>query len=174
VATKYFCTALGLWKPSKARQILLGDLEAGILPVDAEELSAEEAWEIMYSNMAEFVEVVFSQFKERLRDHRKQVGKQTARSALESEALAHDRLLFPRQMENCRGEPLFDLSAAKLLLRADVQDGKHLTMKPLQLQTTRDEYKPYSHKVFKHQIYQEVRRVKFINYLQQRRAAGLR
>jgi hypothetical protein len=56
----------------------------------------------------------------------------------------HDRLLFPRQMENCRGEPVFDLSAAKLLLRTDVADGKHLTMKPLQLKLTRDEYKPYS------------------------------
>jgi hypothetical protein len=28
------------------------------------ELSAEEAWEIVYSHMAEFLEVVFSQFKE--------------------------------------------------------------------------------------------------------------
>jgi hypothetical protein len=159
-----------IWKPSKARQILLEDLEEGLLPVDADEMSAEEAWDIMYSNMAEFVPVVFSQFKERLRDHRKQVGEQTARSILESEALMHDRLMFPRQMENCRGEPVFDLSAAKLLLRADVADGKHLTMKPLQLKLTRDEYKPYSTKVFKHRIYQEVRREKFINYLEQRRA----
>jgi hypothetical protein len=77
-------------------------------------------------------------------------------------------------MENCRGETVFDLSAAKLLLRADVEDGKHLTMKPLQLQMTRDEYKPYSAKVFKHRIYQEVRRKKFINYLEERRARGLR
>jgi hypothetical protein len=162
------------WKASKARQILLDDLEAGLLPVNADDLSAEEAWDIMYGHMAEFVEVVFSQFKERLRDHRKQVGEQTARSALESEALVHDRLLFPRQMENCRGEPVFDLSAAKLLLRADVKDGKHLTMKPLQLQMTREEYEPYSAGVFKHRIYQEIRRVKFINYLEQRRARGLR
>jgi hypothetical protein len=145
-----------------------------LLLADADELSAEEAWEIMYSNMAEFVNVVFSQVKERLRDHRKQVGEQTARSAPELEALAHDRLLFPRQMENCRGEPVFDLSTAKLFLRADVGDGKHLTMKPLQLQMTRDEYKPYTHTVFKHRIYQEVRRVKFINYLQERRDRGLR
>jgi hypothetical protein len=130
------------WKPSKAKQILLDDLEEGILPVDADELSAEEAWEIMYSHMAEFNEVVFSQFKDRLRDHRKQVREDTARAAIEAELLAHDRSLFPRQMENCRGEPVFDLSAAKLLLRADVEDGKNLTMTPRQLQLTRDEYTP--------------------------------
>jgi hypothetical protein len=32
--------------------------------------------------------------------------------------------LFPRQTENHRGEPVFDLSAAKLFLRADVAEGK--------------------------------------------------
>jgi hypothetical protein len=53
-----------IWKPSKARQILLGDLEEGLLPVDADEMSAEEAWDIMYGHMAEFVPVVFSRFKE--------------------------------------------------------------------------------------------------------------
>jgi hypothetical protein len=41
-------------------------------------------------------------------------------------------------------EPVFDLSAAKQLLRADVKDGEHLTMKPLQLHMTREEHKPYS------------------------------
>jgi hypothetical protein len=30
--------------------------------------------------------------------------------------------MFPRQMENCHGDkPVFDLSAAKLLLHADVK-----------------------------------------------------
>jgi hypothetical protein len=123
--------------------------------------------------MAEFVEVVFSQFEARLKDHRKQVGGEIARSERESEALMHDRRLFPRQMENCRGEPVFDLSAAKMLLRGDVEAGKHLTMTPLQLQQTRTEYRPFSASIFKHRIYQEVRRNKFINYLEQRRARGL-
>jgi hypothetical protein len=83
--------------------------------------------------MAEFVPVVFSQFKERLRDHRKQVGADITQAARELEYLAHDRSLFPRQTENHRGEPVFDLSAARLFLRADVAEGKHHQLTPSQL-----------------------------------------
>jgi hypothetical protein len=144
-------------------------LEIGLLPVDASELSAEEAWELVYQHMAEFNEVVFSQFEARLRDHRRRAKEQVTRSTRESEALAHDRHIFPRQMENGRGQPVFDLSSAKMLLRADVEDGKHLRMKPLQLQRTREEYSNFSAGVFKHRIYQEVRRQKFINYLELKR-----
>jgi hypothetical protein len=47
--------------------------------------------------MAEFLEVIFSQFKERLKDHRQQVAsKQFTWSVCESKALAHDQHLFPR------------------------------------------------------------------------------
>ena len=96
-------------------------------------MSAAEAWEVCYNNMAEFNEVVFSQFEARLKDHRKQIGAQMARSECESQALMQDRRLFPRQTQNCCGELVFDLSAAKLLLRADVEAGKHLTMTPMEL-----------------------------------------
>jgi hypothetical protein len=143
--------------------------------VDADELSAEEAWEICYQHMEEFITpkpVVFSQFKERLRDHRKQVGANVTRAGVESAALARDRLLFPRQTENHRGEPFFDLHPAKLLLRSDVKEGLHREMTPTQLQNSREEYKGFPAKKFKHRIYQEVRRQKFINYLNQRRLQG--
>ena len=107
------------WTKCKAKAIILEDLEIGLLPVDASELSAEEAWELVYQHMAEFNEVVFSQFEARLRDHRRRAKEQVTRSTRESEALAHDRHIFPRQMENGRGQPVFDLSSAKMLLRAD-------------------------------------------------------
>ncbi len=161
------------WKTSTAKQILMDDLQSGILAVDPADMPAEEAWDICYSHMAEFVPVVFSQFKERLRDHRKQVGADITRAARELEYLAHDRSLFPRQTENHRGEPVFDLSAAKLFLRADVAEGKHHQLTPSQLQQSRVEYHPFSAKNFKYRIYQEVRRQKFVNYLNQRRAQGL-
>jgi hypothetical protein len=120
----------------ETRQILLDDLRSGLLPVNADELSAEEAWDLVYQHMAEFVPVVFSQFKVRLKDHRKQVGADITWDALESEALTHDRSLFPRQTEqNHRGEePICDLSTAKLLLRDDVEAGKHHHMTSSQIQ----------------------------------------
>jgi C-terminal processing protease CtpA/Prc len=51
---------------------------------------AEEAWEIGYIHVVDFAEVVYSQFKEQLRDHHQQVGKQLTLSAHESEALARE------------------------------------------------------------------------------------
>jgi hypothetical protein len=49
------------WKKCDARAIILEDLELGILPI---EMPAAEAWTFYYQNMAEFVKVVFNQFKE--------------------------------------------------------------------------------------------------------------
>jgi hypothetical protein len=96
------------------------------------------------------------------------------RAAHESESLAQDRSLFPRQPKNHRGEPVFDLSVAKLRLRADVEEGKHNQSTPSQLQESRVEYHPFNAKKLKRDIYQEVRRQKFIDYyLDQRRAQGL-
>jgi hypothetical protein len=46
-------------------------------------------------------------------------------SERETQALAHDRLLYPRQTHNHRGEPVFDLSVAKQFLLDDVKDKKH-------------------------------------------------
>lgn len=57
------------WPKSEARNKVLDDLLKGVLPVDAKELSAEDAWELSYKNMVEFKDVPFEQFKDRLRDH---------------------------------------------------------------------------------------------------------
>jgi hypothetical protein len=162
------------WRTSRARQIILDDLESGVLPVDEEECSAEDAWTFVYSKIADFDPVIFSQFKERVKDHRKQCREKITRADLELEMLLHDRQFFPRQMENNRGEPVFDLSAAKMLLRDDVREGRHLAMTPSQLQQSRAAYAPFDARKFTHRIYQEIRREKFLNYLAKKRAGVLK
>ena len=57
------------WPKSEARNIISDDLLEGVLLVDAKELSAEDAWELSCKNMVEFKDVLFEQFKDRLRDH---------------------------------------------------------------------------------------------------------
>ena len=161
------------WKTSMARTIILDDLASGVLPVNEADCSAEDAWTV-YSKMGDFAPVIFSQFKERVKGHRKHCRAQITRSDREYDMLAHDRQLFPRQMENHRGEPVFDLSAAKMLLRADVREGKHLTMTPSQLQQSQAAYAPFDARKFRHRIYQEVRREKFLNYLAKKRAGILK
>jgi hypothetical protein len=159
------------WRGSEARTVLMGDLIDGILPVEASRITAEEAWEV-YKTMDEFAKVVFDQFNERLKDHRKQVGENKIRAAKELDALMHDRRAFPRQTFNHRGQLVFDLHPAKLLLRADVKAGKHLTMTPEELQLTNGSYKMFEPDIFRQRIYQEVRRSKFVNHLKERRANG--
>jgi hypothetical protein len=157
------------WKASEARKIILYNLEKGVLPVDEEDCSAEHAWEY-YSRLAEFALVQFSQLKERVRDHRKQCREQITWADCELEMLERDRQFSPQQMENHRGEPVFDLFPAKILLHADVREGKHLTKTPSQLQQSQPAYAPFNPRKFKHRIYQEVRREKFLNYLAKKRA----
>lgn len=159
------------WTKCPGREILLDDLRSGLLPADPVFLSAEEAWEICYQHMAEFNTVVFSQFEARLSDHRRQINRDAIRASTELAALKHDRNLFPRQMYNKRGEPVFDLHPAKLLLRTDLAEQKHLTMTAHELQQSRPaEYMIFDPKIFRYRIFQELRRQKFINYLNEKRA----
>jgi hypothetical protein len=133
-------------------------------------MSANTAWELLYKDMDEFSDVVFDQFKLRLRDHRCQVKKTMGRSKHEEQCLKHDRSLFPRKLTDEEGVPNFDLHPAKELLRADVKAEKHKQMKPIELWKSRPyEYMKFEEDYFRNKIYQTVRREKFIYYLQQKR-----
>jgi hypothetical protein len=156
------------WGTSLAKKIIMLDLEEGILALNEEDMSAEEAWKT-YRHMAEFESIVFDQFKAKLADNREQVQALANRSAKEEYWMSHDRLLHPRQMHNDRGEPVFDLSVAKLLLREDVIANRHVAMKPSEFQRTRTEYMAYKPRIFKDRIYQEVRRKKYLYYLELKR-----
>lgn len=162
------------WRASASRAIIIDDLVAGILPLSAEEMTAEVAWELCYKHLAEFVEekVQFSQFKKRLQDHRKQIGKDIVRAQWDAAAVQHDTNLFPRKERNAKGELVFDMHPAKQVLRDDIRAGRHLTMTPAALQATREEYRAFDKVKFRQRIYQEIRYQKFVNYLEIRRAEG--
>jgi hypothetical protein len=161
------------WKNSEAREVIMFDLLEGILPLSADAITAEEAWEI-YRDLPEFSRVVFQQFKERLRDHRKQITQKKCQTAQELQALAHDQALHPRHSHNERGEVVFDLHAAKRLLQDDIKAKKHERLVPSALQATRPEYILFKPEIFKHRIYQEIRRQKYIFYLNLKRAEAKR
>ena len=65
---------------------------------------------------------------------------------------------------------MFSRHPAHHLLREDVKNKKHEGMTPLSFQGTRPEYMHFNPRVFKERIYQEARRVKFINHLEQDQA----
>ena len=61
------------WRGSAARKVLLRDLEVGVLDLNDDEASAEEAWEDVYKHLVEFETVPFEQFKKQLQAHCLQV-----------------------------------------------------------------------------------------------------
>ena len=133
----------------------MDDLEEGVIPLYERELSAKDAWESIYKEEIEFKEVDFTLFEKRLKDHRVQMRKKKDRSAMELEAFCRDRELCPRAEHDQNGNIVFDISAARDLLRKDVEDGKHRTMTRAELQNSREEYQSYPAKYFSKRIKQE-------------------
>lgn len=156
------------WKSkevAKARAAIIEDLVQGILPVKESKMSAEEAW-THYASEEGFENIVFSQFENRLKAHRKQVKATIAKSRYEEECLRHDRNLFPRKEVDDDGDPFFDLHPAKQLLEEDIiTNNKHKKMKPEELRQSRDEYKVFPKEKFRPRVYQAIRRQRFLNYL---------
>ena len=158
------------WKKSRARHIILEDLRQGIVPLTNEECSVEEAWHVWYKNLAEIIQegVVFDQFKDRFADHRKQVASLKSQSLKEIEAFRRHQQLHPPKTHDEFGNPRYCMHAAKDLLRQDMSAGMHKRLTPNALRETRNEYKVFSQDVFWQHVYQEVRRQKFINFLEQK------
>ena len=71
-------------------------------------------------------------------------------------------------VESSFGEPVFDVSPAKKLLRHDIKIGKHIDQNFNVLgQSTW--YQVFKKSTFKQIVYQQIRRWKFINYLNEKR-----
>ena len=146
------------------------DLRSGVLPLENEDMTARQAWDLVYSHLIEFQDVEYDQYYRNMRSHRSQVKRQLANSTWMVNALAHDRGIHPRKTKNARGEPIFDFTQAKQALRDDVKDGKHKHMKPRRLWKTRKVYQLFRLEIFRQRIYQEVRAQKFNFYLSIKRA----
>jgi hypothetical protein len=161
------------WRASRAREYLLKDLCPGGILFGQDHIAPEDAWEF-YQDQEGFENVVLDQFKIRLKDHRKQVNQDYLRSQREEAALAHDRQLFPRCDRNHRGELVFDIHPAKEVLRKDIEDGNHKDLTPAQFQSTRTIYQLFDANIFKHRIYQAIRRKKYIHWLEMKQLATKR
>jgi hypothetical protein len=160
------------WFSSKARAILLEDLEPGGILDGQDHLKPAELFGY-YKTMGEFKDVVIQQFTKRLVDHRKQASVSSGMADRDAEALKNDIKVYPRRPKNARGEPVFDMHAAKELLREDIKNDLHKTMKPSALQNLRPEaYGCFTKEIFKQRIYQEVRRKKFLHFLEIKRIEG--
>ena len=149
------------WRNSEARNILLADVEDGALK---ENVLVEDAWEF-YKHLPAFSEVPFGQFKKQLKAHRDQVCIRKERLGDEEAALKQFKKLNPRKTHNNKGEPVFDMMPGKMLLRKDIEEGKHLEMTVNDFYNSRKEYTCITKSKFKERVHQEKRRKKYFHYL---------
>jgi len=157
------------WINHAAREILMEDLERGGWLYDLDE-EARVVFDIYKQKQEEFADIPFDQFALRYNEATKKAAKRRARSAQEEEWLERDRLLHPRQSHNHRGEPVFDMDIeAKEQLRDDIKNKLHKQMEPMELWEHRPVYAKYKLDKFRPRIYQEIRRVKFLNWLEKQR-----
>jgi hypothetical protein len=106
-------------------------------PLDSESMTPQDA----YLQRPEFAEFGgYANFPSRLRSARQQIACLNNRATSDSAALAHDRRIHPKAAYNHRGEPRWEGSEVERLLRQDMSEGKHKTMKPEQLYHSRKEY----------------------------------
>jgi hypothetical protein len=168
------------WRKHPAREIILQDLNYGGWLYDElrkqdKELNLASVFAIYnYKNPEIFNELDFSQFKERMEDYVAKNGGRRDPSKDEHVWMLHDRKLHPRQLKNHRGELVFDLHPAKLLLREDIKAGAHAEMVPSQFQGTRLEYEEFDRDIFRQRIYQEERYQKYRNWLEDKRTGKQR
>lgn len=163
------------WINHPAREILMEDIEPNgwLYTVDYDDAEddsiARDIYDIYRSRHNEFKVVPFDQFEARYKDATKAAARRRARSAQEEEWLAHDRLLHPRQSHNHRGEPVFDMDIeAKEQLREDIKNKAHLDLTLMELWELRDVYSKYKLDIFRQRIYQEICRIKYLNYLEKK------
>jgi hypothetical protein len=160
------------WRTNPGRAVVIQDLRPGGPLYQRDNITAEEIFP-WYKQLPAFADVVFDQFQARLKDHRLAASKSTHLAIQEQQYLEHDRRLYPRQSHNERGELVFDMHPAKLLLREDIKRNVHLTTykTAAQLKASRAEYEPFKDNKFAERIRQEIKLQKYFNYLRLKREA---
>ena len=139
------------WQKSGAKKLLTTDIldgkvTAGMKPKD------------VYSMHEEYKPYKYENFRNNLLALHKSLQKLQGFADADSVALAHDLQVRPRAANNPRGYPRWERSEAERLLKIDIDESKHLTMKPKELHQKRKEYQEFPLEVFRDHIYEEVRK----------------
>eukprot|EP00957_Ditylum_brightwellii_P038467 2907461-Ditylum_brightwellii.AAC.1 len=94
-------------------------------------------------------------FKTNFRNLHKKISKDKAHSCFDNAAYEHDRILLFELPESSATSSEWNFSAAKHLLRQDMDDRKHPSIKSMNLYFSREEYQVFDPETFWKRIYQE-------------------
>jgi hypothetical protein len=136
------------WRTSHAKVLLIKDIVDGTIDDDM-------APKQVFVMRPEFQLYTYNNFATNLRNLRKTVAKQQDLADDDEAAFAHDELLGLRV--NSKPYPRWQGSVAEQLLKQDIDNGRHVSMKPRELKESRAEYGPYPGTIFRDHIHQELR-----------------
>jgi hypothetical protein len=142
--------AVAAWVSSRAKKLLKKDIVEGRVTIDMEA-------QYVYGTRDEFMEYELKNFTTNLRNLHAAIEKEQDRAVVDSDAYAHDILIHPLILQGPSGYPQWQGSEAARLLKIDIEEEKHKSMKPSDLRNTQEEYKRFPLKVFRKHIDQEVR-----------------
>lgn len=140
------------WKKSIARAMLEAEILCGTVTEQSDAA-------IVQLNNEEYQKYDKKRFKSNLRNLIGALKKRESLALFDNQAVANDRSLLPRQdatsSRNGLQYPFWDTSKAREYLALDVANNVHLTMKPMILWNSREEYKEFPPEVFAKHIHQE-------------------
>ena len=133
------------WFGSVAKDIIAQDFIDEILPLEGS-LNSKDIFDSLYAGHPDFKDFPYEKkiYDGRLASLQKAVRTRRDNAMMDAAALVKDRQKFPCRSHNTKGEPNWKGSEAEFWLRIDMEDEKHLTMKPSQLRNTRECYKIFS------------------------------
>lgn len=139
------------WIKSKAKILLKNDIVEGKVNIfmDAK---------VVFTMHPEYADYNFLNFKTNLRNLHKSIQQNQERASLDYVALCHDLELEARQAASKEAPHYWSGSEASKLLKKDIDDGVHLTLKPSELWLTKPAYQTFPLQKFRDHIYQETRR----------------
>jgi hypothetical protein len=135
------------WRNSHAKKLLTKDIIDGNIDGMAPKR--------VFVMRKEYQAYKYENFATNLRSLRKQVAEKQGLADDDEAAFAHDEMLGLRV--NSKPYPRWQGSVAEQLLKQDIDNGRHVHMKPRELKESRIEYGPYPGTVFRDHIHQELR-----------------
>lgn len=151
-----------------ARSLIWQEIYDGNIPVDENEMSAEEVWDV-YKETHEFqmTGMAFNHhFKRRLSDMREQVRRHKSRA--EDDQVALDALLrnHPPSDRDHRGRPHWNGSQAQSFLDQDLRDGVDETFENArEFWHSRSAYEEFDYVQFYKHIEQHIKTKKYLHTL---------
>ena len=145
-----------------AKALVKKKLEEGLIPAAVHPVGPRELW----GQHQEFHAFwTYNKFCDYLSAQRCRIRSNDKQGDRDFGAFQHDRAIFPVKMVGEYGRPRWRGSDAERLLKIDIDQGRHKTMKPKEMFEHCPENLPFGLKCYRDHIHQEIKSQKFYSYI---------